>query len=361
MRIPVVNPYMPDQKKYERLISKIYDRGWLTNQGPFVQELEERLSEYLGVKRIICVSSGSAALHLAYKICNLHSRVVTSPFSYIATSSTLAWDELSPSFCDIHPMSLNLDVSNLKNYDFQEISGIVTTLVYGNPFGLKELEDKCKEENIPLILDAAHAFDIRVDNQSVLTTGRAASISFHATKVFHTIEGGALVVNSDEDEELARSYINFGINGENFLASGGTNFKMNEFEAAMGICVLDDIDFILERRREIGELYNKDLDNICLRPEWMDGIKNNHSYAPFIFKSEKECLSVHNSLSAHGIQSRRYFYPSLDKVYDNIGDKSCDISRELAGKILCLPIYPGLNPKDQMHIIKIVKESLNAL
>ena len=136
---------------------------------------------------------------------------------------------------------------------------------------------------------------------------------------------------------------------------------MNEFEAAMGICVLDDIDFILERRREIGELYNKDLDNICLRPEWMDGIKNNHSYAPFIFKSEKECLSVHNSLSAHGIQSRRYFYPSLDKVYDNIGDKSCDISRELAGKILCLPIYPGLNPKDQMHIIKIVKESLNAL
>lgn len=357
--IPVVRPYLPDKKKYEKLISKIFDSSHLTNQGRYLKELESRLSEYLNVDRLICVSSGSAALHLAYKIYGLKSKILTSPFSYVATSSTLVWDELIPDFIDIHPNSLNMHVDEEIFLKKANIEGVVSTLVYGNPHGLEDLKKECNKHNIPLIIDAAHAFGVRLNDRSVLEYCNAAALSFHATKIFHTIEGGALIVDTEESEQLARSYINFGIKSDGFEISGGTNYKMNEFEAAMGLCVLDDIDRIIEMRANISKRYNSELSNFCQLPEWPTNSKNNNAYAPIILESEDDLQSVISNLKSKGIQARRYFYPSLDTIgYTHI-ENTCEISRDIARRVLCLPIYPQLKDAEVSQIIYSVKEALS--
>lgn len=354
--IPTVEPYIPDRVKYSERINKILSSKLLTNRGPMVQELESRLVEYLGVNHVICVANGSAALQVIYKALGLSGVVATTPFSFAATSSTLVWEGLVPEYVDIRSDTLNLDASRIKD-TASDVSAIVATHVYGNPCEVAELTKIAQERRIPLIFDAAHAFGVEFNSNSILSWGDASALSFHATKLFHTIEGGAVVVSCAALAKEVRELINFGIKTDG-LGSQGTNLKMNEFEAAMGLCILDEMPQILSRRKEIGERYFEGLARCCDFQKWSHGSRNLHAYAPVIFKSEQELEVVLNQLMLAGVQARRYFYPSLDEVGYVREVKACSNSRDISRRIICLPMFPNLSDEQQSMIIQNINNSI---
>ncbi|MBE0421182.1 DegT/DnrJ/EryC1/StrS family aminotransferase [Pseudoalteromonas nigrifaciens] len=246
--IPVTKSYLPNKKKYKTYIDRIYDSGWLTNNGSLLKELEQRLKEYLGVKHIILVANGSLALQLAYKSLELKGEVITTPFSFAATTSTLVWEGLKPIFADIDPNSFNIDTNLIEKNITPETSAIVPVHVFGNPCNVEKIQEIAQKHNLKVIYDAAHAFGTEYKGQSVLNYGDISTLSFHATKLFHTIEGGAVITNDDELAQKIRLLMNFGIVSPVKVNSLGTNAKMNEFEAAMGLCVLDEIDLVKSER-----------------------------------------------------------------------------------------------------------------
>ena len=358
--IPVTKAYLPDQNKYHEYITKIFESGWLTNNGGLLQTLEERLAKYLGVKHLICVANGSLALQLAYKALDLKGEVITTPFSFAATTSTLAWEGLTPVFADIHPTCFNLDTNNIEPLLTDKSSAIVPVHVFGNPCQVEAIQAIADKHNLKVIYDAAHAFgtdytDQNGQTQSVLSYGDISTISFHATKLFHTIEGGAVITNDDELARKIRLLINFGITGPITIESVGTNAKMNEFEAAMGLCVLDEIDIIKTERKRIGQTYQQELTGQLEFQQWNPQSQNNYAYAPVLFESEEQLLKIEATLKENNIIARRYFYPSLDTLDYLQSTKSCSVSRDIASRILCLPIYPTLTTEEQVKIIKVIK------
>lgn len=361
--IPVTKAYLPDIEKFKAYVDRIYDTAWLTNNGVFLRELEERLAEHLGVKHVICVANGSLALQLAYKAFDLKGEVITTPFSFAATTSTLAWEGLKPVFADINADSFNLDPNNIESLITGKTSAIVPVHVFGNPCQVEAIQVIADRHNLKVIYDAAHAFgtdytDHNGHTQSVLNYGDISTLSFHATKLFHTIEGGAVITNDCELAQKIRLLINFGINGLTSIESVGTNAKMNEFEAAMGLCVLDEIDIIKQQRAKIWKKYTQNLQGLVDFQKWNLNSQNSHAYAPVLFKSEADRLKAEVKLKENDIVPRRYFYPSLDTL-DYLNSKQvCEISRDIAGRILCLPMYPGMKSDDQSYVIKLIKESL---
>lgn len=353
--IPVTKAYLPDRKKLTQYIDQIYENGWLTNNGPLLQKLENRLASYLGVKNLILVANGSLALQLAYKALDLRGEVVTTPFSFAATTSTLAWEGLEPKFADIDKRSFNIDPKNIEKIITDKTTAIVPVHVFGNPCEVELISDLAKKYNLKVVYDAAHAFGVTYKGQSVLKYGDISTLSFHATKIFHTIEGGAVITENDEIAKKIRSLINFGITGPDKIEGIGTNAKMNEFEAAMGHCVLDEIEEIQQKRSKIFSTYVEELGDFCSFQAFNSHSSNNFAYAPTLLKSEKHLLEVQKSLLDGGITPRRYFYPSLDTLpYVNHG-QYCGMSRDISSRILCLPIYSGLSINDQENVIKIIK------
>ena len=356
--IPVTKAYLPNKKKYQGYIDRIYESGWLTNNGRLLQELEQRLKEFLGVKHLILVANGSLALQLAYKALDLKGEVITTPFSFAATTSTLAWEGLKPVFADIDSSSFNLDPNNIEALITTETSAIVPVHVFGNPCEVEKIQEIAHKHNLRVVYDAAHAFGSQYKGQSVLNYGDISTISFHATKLFHTIEGGAVITNDDELAKKVRLLINFGIASPTTIAELGTNAKMNEFEAAMGLCVLDEIEAIYTERKRVWETYQQELSSMIEFQQWNENSENNHAYAPILLKSEEKLLKLENSFNKNNIMPRRYFYPSLDTLSYLQGDQYCKHSRYIAGRILCLPIYPTLLKSDVNKIVKILKEAL---
>jgi dTDP-4-amino-4,6-dideoxygalactose transaminase len=359
--IPVTKAYLPNKNKYKAYVDRIYETAWLTNNGSLLQELERRLKEHLGVKHLILVANGSLALQLAYKALDLKGEVITTPFSFAATTSTLAWEGLKPVFSDIHPTCFNLDPNNIEPLITEHTSAIVPVHVFGNPCQVEAIQAIADKHNLKVIYDAAHAFgtdytDQHGHTQSVLNYGDISTISFHATKLFHTIEGGAVITNDDEIARKIRLLINFGITGPTTIESVGTNAKMNEFEAAMGLCVLDEIDIIKAERQRIWQTYQKELAGLVEFQQWNPQSQKNHAYAPVLCESEAQLLQVEAKLKEHKIIPRRYFYPSLDTLDYLQSNQACLISRDIASRILCLPIYPGLPFPDQLNVIKVIKE-----
>ena len=356
--IPVTKSYLPNKTKYKAYIDRIYDSGWLTNNGSLLKELEQRLKEYLGVKHIILVANGSLALQLAYKSLELKGEVITTPFSFAATTSTLVWEGLKPIFADIDPNSFNIDTNLIEKNITPETSAIVPVHVFGNPCNVEKIQEIAQKHNLKVIYDAAHAFGTEYKGQSVLNYGDISTLSFHATKLFHTIEGGAVITNDDELAQKIRLLMNFGIVSPVKVNSLGTNAKMNEFEAAMGLCVLDEIDLVKSERAKIWQKYLSELpyDRLSFQ-QWNDDSFNNHAYAPVLFNSEIELLNTEIKLKENGIFPRRYFYPSLDTLEYLKSDRICVISRSIASRILCLPIYPGLSAENRNKIINIIEAS----
>jgi len=358
--IPVTKAYLPDQKKYQEYVSEIFESGWLTNNGRFLQILEERLAKYLGVRNIICVANGSLALQLAYKALNLNGEVITTPFSFAATTSTLVWEDLTPVFADIHPTCFNLDPNNIESLITDKTSAIVPVHVFGNPCQVEAIQEIADKHNLKVIYDAAHAFgtdytDKNGHTQTVVNYGNFSTISFHATKLFHTIEGGAVITNDDELAAKVRLLINFGITSPTTIESVGTNAKMNEFEAAMGLCVLDDIETIKKERERIWHMYQQELQEQLNFQQWNPQSQNNYAYVPVLFENEMQLLEVKTKLEENNILTRRYFYPSLDTLNFLKNNHVCAVSRDIASRILCLPIYPTLANEEQEKIVKIIK------
>ena len=356
--INVAKTYLPDKEKYKKYIDEIYENCWVTNNGTLVQKLEKRLAEYLGVKNIILVSNGTVALEIAYRTLGLKGFVITTPFSFVATTSSLVTNQLLPIFADIEKNTFNINPKKIEKLITLNTSAILSVHVFGNACNVEEINKIASKYNLRVIYDAAHAFDVKYKEQSILNYGDISTLSFHATKLFHTIEGGALIINDDELVQKARYLINFGIKNQEEIPHLGTNAKMNEFEAAMGLCVLDDMEKIKNKRKSLIENYKKELKGLVQFQEQNDHATENYSYFPILFKSEKELLKIQKALNSEQIFPRRYFYPSLDTLEYIEPKQECKISRDISKRILCLPVYYDLENEIQIQIITIIKRNL---
>ncbi|MGJ0494302.1 DegT/DnrJ/EryC1/StrS family aminotransferase [Aliarcobacter cryaerophilus] len=354
--INVTKSYLPNKDKYKKYIDEIYENGWLTNQGPLVQRLEKRLAKYLGVKNIVLVSNGTIALEIAYRALDLKGEVITTPFSFVATTSSLVTNKLIPIFVDINEKTFNLNPKNIEKKITSRTSAILPVHVFGNACEVEEIKKIANKHNLKVIYDAAHAFDVKYKDKSVLSYGDISTLSFHATKLFHTIEGGALIINDDSLLEKVRYLINFGIKNQEEIPHLGTNAKMNEFEAAMGLCILDDIEDIKTNRKKVVENYKIGLESLVTFQEQNNQASENYSYFPILFKNEEDLSKVQKSLNKENIFPRRYFYPSLDTLEYIEPKQECKISRDISKRVLCLPLYAELEKDNQDKIIDIIRK-----
>ncbi len=357
--INVTKTYMPSKEKYQKYVDEIFESGWVTNNGKLVRELEERLAEYLGVKNIVLVANGTIALEVAYRLLKLQGEVITTPFSFVATTSSLVSNGLKPVFADINAQTFNLDPANIESKITEKTSAIVPVHVFGNACEVEAIETIAKENSLKVIYDAAHAFAVKYKGESLLNYGDVSTLSFHATKLFHTIEGGALIINDDALVKEARYLINFGIDGPDSVKALGTNAKMNEFEAAMGLCVLDEMDKVMSMRKAVYNRYYHALKDVVSLQEFNVNCTKNYSYFPVVFASEKQVLEVQKALNEVGVFPRRYFHPSLDTLSYLEDAEVMPISRDLSNSSLALPMYPELEESNQINIIKIVKKVCN--
>ena len=356
--INVTKTYLPNKEKYKKYVDEIYANGWITNNGPLTKKLEKELCKYLGVKNILLVANGTAALEIAYRVLDLEGYAITTPFSFVATTSSLVTNNLKPIFVDIDKKTLNIDAEKIKNAITPNTSAIVPVHVFGNSCDVEKISEIAKEHKLKVIYDAAHAFDVEYKGTNVLNYGDISTLSFHATKLFHTIEGGALIINDDSLMQKAKYLINFGIENAESIPELGINAKMNEFEAAMGLCLLDEMKEVSKKRKTLHERYKNKLKDIIEMQEQNSNSNQNHSYFPIILKNNKEMVEIKQRLNDANIFPRRYFYPSLDTLHYIEPKQFCKNSRDIASKILCLPLYPELTENDQVKIINIVKSTL---
>ncbi len=356
--IHVIKTYMPDKYKYQKYVDELFESGWITNNAKLVQELEKKLAKYLGVKNLVLVANGTVALEIAYRALEIRDYVITTPFSFVATTSSLATNGLKPIFADIDKNSFNIDPKEIEKAITKNTTAIVPVHVFGNGCDVKEIDKISKKYGLKVIYDAAHAFGVKFDGESILNYGDISVLSFHATKLFHTIEGGALIINNDDLVQKARYLINFGIENEELIPELGTNAKMNEFEAAMGLCMLEEMEYINKTREKIFLYYKQELKGLVQLQKLNPNCTNNYSYFPIVLKNQKETLKVKKALNKHNIYPRRYFYPSLDTLSYIEPKQFCKISRDISNRVLCLPIYPDLKFEDQEKVIKIIKDNL---
>ena len=354
--INVTKTYLPNISKYKEYVDEIFKSGWLTNNGQFLKKLQHRLENYLGVKNLILVSNGTLALQIAYRALELKGEVITTPFSFVATTSTLVWEKLTPKFVDIDEKTFNINYNKIRDMITDKTSAIVPVHVFGNACDVEKIDAIAKENNLKIIYDAAHAFDVKYKDKSVLSYGDISTISFHSTKVFHTIEGGAIIVNDDSLYEKIKLLINFGISGPDKVECLGINAKMNEFQAAMGLCILDDMDEIFKNRKRVSNYYKKHLQKELKLQEHNENSTENYAYFPVVFDSEETVLKVKDVLSRKDIYTRRYFYPSLDTLSYIDAAQSVPISNSISKRILCLPMYDSISNEELDNIINIVKE-----
>ena len=359
--IPVNKPYLPDLGKYKDYIVGIYERAWLTNNGPLVRELKARLEDYLGVKNLMPVANGTLALQLAYKALDITGNALTTPFTFVATASSIKWEGITPKFADIDPSSLNLCPDKVAKTIDDKTTAIVPVHVYGNPCDVSGFAALAQEYNLKLIYDAAHAFGINYRGKSILEYGDASTLSFHATKVFHTVEGGAVIFKDADVYERAFKMINFGIDiSDGSIVECGFNAKMSEMHAAMGLAILDNMVAILQRRCDLYGQYLQCLkDTTVSIPLWRSNSNQNGAYMPVVFDTRESCDRVFNALQEEGIMARRYFTPSLSQVEALSDDNSSTpVSDDMVTRVLCLPLYYDLSNSEVSTICKSILKLL---
>jgi dTDP-4-amino-4,6-dideoxygalactose transaminase len=357
--ILVTKTYLPPKTEYDFYLDKIWESKWITNNGPLVKELEEKLAHYFGVKHLFFVSNGTIAIQIALRVLEVNGEVITTPYSYVATTSAVLWEKLKPKFVDIDPITFCIDPKKVEENITENTKAILATHVYGIPCDVKALELISKKYNIPLIYDAAHAFGSEYNNRSVVSFGDISTLSFHATKLFHTIEGGAIVTNSDDLAKKIRLSRSFGhINDDHF--SLGINAKNSEFNAAMGLCLLPKIHDFIERRKHLYEVYEQGLEGLPIqRVSISDNTKYNYSYYPAIFKDEETLFKVVLDLKEVSVIPRRYFYPSLNQLPYITEIHPCAVSESVSLRALCLPMYFELAESDVKVICQTIRKTLS--
>jgi dTDP-4-amino-4,6-dideoxygalactose transaminase len=364
IKYPIVKPYLPDISTYQQHITTIFERNWLTNNGPLLLDLERRLTEYLGVEHLLLVANGTLALQVAYAALDVKGNVLTTPFSFAATASSLLWQNLNPVFVDVDSETLNIDCNNITAEQAENAAAILGVHVFGNPCGVDAIEELAKKHQLKVIYDAAHAFASGYEHgsaiSSVLNYGDASTLSLHATKLFHSVEGGAIIFKKREDYEKAKKLINFGFDKNNIPQYVGINAKMSEMHAAMGLAVLDNIDYITEKRRQLVAHYHQKLDGIqgIALQHWHANGERNGAYMPILLDNEENLLLLTAKLTDFGIQTRRYFYPSLSQI-DVYGKNGVTpLANDIALRVLCLPMYTTLTIEDVDFICDKVSTSL---
>ncbi len=357
--INVTKTYLPPMAEYMRRLEPVWESRWLTNRGVLAKELEQKLSAYLGVPRLLFVSSGTIALQIAIKALDLKGEIITTAFSYVATTSSIVWEGCHPVFVDIDPETLCIDPEKIEEAITPATSAIIATHVYGIPCDVERIEQIARKHGLKVIYDAAHAFGVRYKGDSILNWGDISTLSFHATKLFHTVEGGGIVTHDQNLFEKVFYMHNFGHKDQEAFHGLGINGKNTEFHAAMGLCVLEKINEIIQARREVSSLYDKLLHGKGLRrPSLPQGTDYNYAYYPVIFLSEERLLECIKRLNAADIYPRRYFYPSLSKLPYIITPDHLSISHNISPRILCLPMFSGLKIEDMDKICSIVRQSL---
>lgn len=358
--INVTKPYLPSFEKYNERIQGIWERNYLTNQGPELLSLEDRLKEYLGVNHIMVVNNGTIALQIAIKALGITGEVITTPFSYVATTNSLIWENCKPVFVDINEHDCSINPELIEAAITPKTTAIMAVHVYGTPADVEAIDRIAKKHNLKVVYDAAHAFGVQYRGTSVLNFGDISTLSFHATKLFHTIEGGAIIVKDPEVYDIVRKLGTFGHVGDDYYLPG-INGKMNEFCAAMGHCVLDEVDSILTGRKRAFEQYEsglKDVQGVALPAcNLSEGSTNNHAYFPIVFQDELTLLRVISRLNTRGVYPRRYFFPSLNTL-PYVNPSSCPVSESISSRVLCAPLYPGLGEDQIAGIIDTIKQTL---
>lgn len=351
--IPVTKPFLPPRDEYDRYIDGIWNRNWLTNNGPLVNDLELRLKDYLGLNHLLFVSNGTIALQLAIKALDLKGEIITTPFSYVATTTSILWEGCKPVFVDILPDKLTINPDFIEAAITENTSAILATHVYGIPCEVERIQQIADKHGLKVIYDGAHAFGVKVKGKSIFEYGDISTCSFHATKLFHTIEGGAVMT---KDPEILKKMVylrNFGHDGFERFSGIGINGKNSEFHAAMGLAVLNHVDDILERKKSQAEYYLEVLSGLKVNYPKIEQIENyNYAYFPLLFLNEEQLKKSMKGLEDQGIGSRRYFFPGLNQLDYTQGN--CPVSDEISKRVLCLPLYHTLTKEEQRMIARIL-------
>lgn len=355
--IPVTKSFIPPIEEYQAQVQRAFDNGWLTNRGELVLELEKKLKNYLNLNssQILCTNNGTSPLQIALKILAENGEVITTPFSYVATTASIVWENCTPVFVDIHPEYLTIDETKIEEAITSKTTCILATHVYGNPCNIEYIEKIALKHNLKVIYDAAHCFGVKYKGKSIFEYGDVSTCSFHATKLFHTGEGGALFCKNEELFTKLYNAHNFGHDGPLKFHGLGINAKMSELNAAMGLTVLPYMDEIITKRKEVIVEYDERLKNqnnikhlnIRTETDW------NNSYYPVLFESESTLLKVESAFKENNILSRRYFYPSLNNL-PYVEDSTLNNAESIAKRIICLPLYAELDKKT----IKVICELL---
>lgn len=355
--IPVTKSFIPPIEEYTKQVERAFKNEWLTNRGELVRELEAKLIDYLGVNNILITNNGTISLQIALKLLGNHGEIITTPFSYVATSSAIVWENCMPVFVDIHPDYLTIDETKIEAAITEKTTCILATHVFGNPCNIEAIEAIAKKYNLFVIYDAAHCFGVKYNNKSIFDYGDISACSFHATKLFHTGEGGAVFC---KDEVLRHKIFyshNFGHNGSLEFFGLGINGKMSELQAAMGLAVFPYMDEIISDRKRVVAFYDHHLDfSKISKMKIRENTQWNNSYYPVMFQSEKTLLKVEAELNKNNIFPRRYFYPSLNTIEYTHGELMA-VSESISKRILCLPLFISLNKRDQELIIHLVNKT----
>lgn len=354
--INVTKTFLPPIAEFTAILQRAWDSHWLTNRGPLILELEEKLKHYLGVQNIISTTNGTLPLQIALKLLANGGEVITTPFSYVATTASIVWEGCTPVFADIDPDYLTIDESKIEELITSKTTAILATHVFGNACNIEAIENIAQKHNLKVIYDAAHCFNVKYKGSSIFNYGDISTCSFHATKLFHAGEGGAIFCN---DQDLLQKVFyshNFGHNGPYSFFGVGINAKISELQAAMGLSVLPYMEEILSERKKVVDYYDAHLgfdvlQNLTIR----EGTEWNYSYYPVIFQSEKKLLEKQAALNKENIFPRRYFYPSLNTI-DYAKGKEMPVSESVSSRVLCLPLYVGLDAAVLYNICKIMNQ-----
>jgi dTDP-4-amino-4,6-dideoxygalactose transaminase len=365
--IYVTQPYLPPLDEFVRYLEDIWQSKWLTNMGRYHNEFERALAEYFRVKHVCLFTNGTLALVTALQALRITGEVITTPYSFVATTHALHWNGIKPVFVDIEPEYCNINPDKIESVITPKTTAILPVHIYGNPCDVEKIGEIADTYGLKVIYDACHAFGVAINGNSILNYGDLSVLSFHATKVFNTFEGGAIICRGEKMKKRIDYLKNFGFADEVTVVAPGINAKMSEFQAALGLLQLKYIDKAIAKRKKIAQLYRKKLSGIpgirFLKD--MQGAKHNYAYFP-IFIDEKEFgksrEEVYEELKKHNIFARRYFYPLISQfpTYRGLPSASAEnlpVAECISKDVLCLPIYPDLDHSDARRVIDILRNS----
>lgn len=357
MSIYVTKSFTPPVDEYVNYVKEIFARGVLTNQGSCVIELEDKLRSFLGVENIHYVTNGTIALQLALAALNIsEGEIITTPFSYVATTSSILWERCKPVFVDIEPNNFTIDTNKIEALITKNTKAIMAVHVFGYACDIDAISSLANKYNLKVIYDSAHAFGSVYKGRALASYGDISTLSFHATKLFHTVEGGACIVKDKAVSEKLELQKRFGHNKDEHIALG-INGKQSELHAAMGLANFSYISQIIERRKFLSDLYDELLTDHIQRPKKQNNLQYNYAYYPVVFKSESELLNVFSILGENDIYPRRYFYPTLNKLPYVTGEP-CPVSEDISLRIACLPLYPDLTDEEVKKISDLIIKGL---